>query len=165
MVKSVFYSFFYKEDALRVSQIRKMGALAGQEILGSNDWEKVEDGGDDEIKKWIAKQMKGKDCLVVLIGENTSKRRWVKYEIEKAWNDGLGVVGVHIHGLADPNTGQSSKGANPVPATRVGAAGTALSSIVKVHDTPYTTPSNVYTYIADNIAKWVDDAIAQRKQY
>lgn len=165
MVKSVFYSFYYKEDALRVSQVRKMGALVGQEILDSNEWEKIEDCGDDEIKKWIAKQMKGKHCLVVLIGENTSKRPWVKYEIEKAWNDGLGVVGVHVHGLADPRTGQSSKGANPVPATRVGAANTPLSSIVKVHDTPYSTASNVYTHIADNLAKWVDDAIAQRKLY
>jgi hypothetical protein len=28
----------------------------------------------------------------VLIGENTAERKWVKYEIKKAWNDKKGVL-------------------------------------------------------------------------
>lgn len=165
MAKSVFFSFYYKDDVMRVSQVREMGALEKQPLLSSNDWEKVESGGTDQIAAWIAKEMKGKDCLVVLVGENTHKRPWVKYEIEKAWRDGLGVVGVHIHGLADPNKGQSKKGATPVPATPVGAANTSLSSIVKVHDTPFTSSQYVYGHIKDNLSAWVNAAVAQRKLY
>ena len=90
-----------------------------------------------------------------------SRAKGVKYEIEKAWNDGLGVVGIHIHGLA----GQSTKGANPVPATPVGSARTPLSSIVQIHDTPFTSSDYVYGYIKDNLTRWVDAAIAQRKRY
>lgn len=40
--------------------------------------------------------------MVVLIGEDTAKRKWVKYEIKKAWNEGKGVLGIYIHNLKDP---------------------------------------------------------------
>jgi hypothetical protein len=165
MARSVFYSFYYKEDVRRVSQVRQMGALEGQPMLNSNEWEKIERGGDPEIRAWIARQMKGKKCLVVLIGANTAGRKWVKYEIEKAWNDGLGVVGIHIHGLNDPLTGQSTKGRNPVPSTPVGSSQTALSSTVQVHDTPYTSGDYVYGHIKAHLTEWVDSAIAQRARY
>ena len=165
MAKSVFFSFYYKDDVMRVSQVREMGALEKQPLLSSNEWEKVEDSGPGAVEAWIARQMKGKDCLVVLIGENTHRRPWVKYEIEKAWRDGLGVVGVHIHGLADPGKGQSKKGPSPVPATPVGTARTTLSSIVQVHDTPYSSSKYVYGHIEDNLAAWVDAAVDQRKRY
>lgn len=54
-----------------------------------------------------------KSAVVVLIGAQTAGRRWVKYEIEKAWNDKRKLVGVHIHGLAGTNGRTDSKGANP----------------------------------------------------
>ena len=38
-----------------------------------------------EIKKWIDDQMAMRSCIVVLIGKTTSSRKWVKYEIEKAY--------------------------------------------------------------------------------
>ena len=55
--------------------------------------------------------MKGKECLVVLAGEKTAGRRWVNYEIEKAWKDGLGVLAIHINNLKDFDGNQSKKGA------------------------------------------------------
>ena len=165
MARKVFLSFHYDEDVRRVSQVKQMGALEGQEILDGNAWEKIQKGGQAEIKSWIARQMKGKECLVVLIGSKTSTRPWVKYEIEKAWNDGLGVLGVHIHGLKDPLTGQSTKGASPVPSTLVGISRLPMSSVVSVHDTPYSSGEYVYGYIKDNLPGWIDSAIAVRKKF
>jgi hypothetical protein len=50
---------------------------------------------------------------VVLIGPATAGRKWINYEINKAWTDNKGVVGIHIHNLKDRFGNQSAKGANP----------------------------------------------------
>ncbi|WP_309491355.1 TIR domain-containing protein [Trinickia mobilis] len=50
---------------------------------------------------------------MVLVGTNTANRKWINYEIVKAWDDGLGVVGIHIHGLKDSAQTISTKGSNP----------------------------------------------------
>src|SRR4051812_35176336 len=97
--RKVFFSFHYRVDNWRVQQVQKMGKLEGQPILTSNQWEAVKRGGAAAIRRWIANQMRGKSCLVVLIGPRTAGRPWVEYEIKKAWRDGRGVVGIYIHSL------------------------------------------------------------------
>jgi len=87
MARAVFYSFHYKPDNWRASKVRQMGALEGNQLLSDNDWEDVTSGGEQAIENWIAEQMRGKSCEVVLIGASTAGRKWVKYEIEKAWDD------------------------------------------------------------------------------
>jgi hypothetical protein len=155
MAKKVFLSFYYAEDVRRVSQIKQMGALAAQPVLDANSWEQVERGGDPAIQGWIDREMKGKDCLVVLIGSHTAGRRWVNYEIEKAWNDGLGVLGVHIHGLRDPHDGASTMGHNPFAGVVV--AGKDLEAVV---DTYNPTSTDVYGAINTYIEGWIDKAVS-----
>ena len=57
--------------------------------------------------------MKGKSCTIVLVGTNTAKRKWIDFEIRESWDQGMGVVGVHINGLKDKNGHTSVKGSNP----------------------------------------------------
>jgi hypothetical protein len=104
MAKKVFYSFYYKEDSSRIQQVINMGVVEGQAMLSGQKWEEVKKKGDAAVEKWIDEQMKGKNCLVVLVGTKTSTRPWVDYEIKKAWKDKLGVVGIRIHGLKDLNS-------------------------------------------------------------
>lgn len=163
MAKKVFFSFYFKQDCKRVAQVKNMGVIEGQKLLSSNEWEAVKKGGDAAIRNWIDEQMAGKDCVVVLIGNKTAGRRWVKHEIKKAWDSGKGLVGVYIHGLKDPTEGQSTKGANPFKDFTVGT--TALSSIVKAYDPPYTVSTSVYAHIENNLSAWVDEAIKIRKSY
>ena len=99
MARKCFYSFYYQPDNARASQVRNIGVIEGNASVSDNDWEKVTQGGDDAIKKWIAGQMYGRTCAVVLVGTNTANRKWINHEIVKAWDDGPGVVGIHIHGL------------------------------------------------------------------
>ena len=114
MVKRlVFFSFHYKPDSWRAAQVRNIGAIEGNAPASDNDWETVTKGGDRAIRDWINNQMHGKSCAVVLIGTQTAGRKWIKYEIEKAWKDGKGLLGIHIHDLKDQNGEQSSKGGNP----------------------------------------------------
>jgi len=163
MARRVFYSFHYKPDNWRAAQVRNMGVIEGNVPVSDNDWETITRGGDEKIKKWIAEQMAGKSCVIVLIGANTAGRKWINHEIVKGWNDGKGVVGVYIHNLKDKEGYQSSKGSNPFASIRYGNTGTMLSSIVKAYDPPYSTSTSVYDYIKNNLADWVEEAIDIRK--
>jgi len=159
MVKKCFLSFHYKPDNWRVSQVRQIGSIEEQPLLDSNDWEAIKKKGDTAIEKWIADNMKGKDCLVVLVGEKTAGRRWVKHEIKKAWKDGLGVLAIYIHNLKDAAGDQATKGTNPFTGLTVDGQGI----VGKVYDPPYKISTNVYNYIRDNISTWINDAVKARK--
>jgi hypothetical protein len=50
--------------------------------------------GDAAIENWIAHQMKGRSCTVVLVGANTANRKWINHEIVQSWDKGMGVVGI-----------------------------------------------------------------------
>jgi MTH538 TIR-like domain (DUF1863) len=113
MARNCFYSFHYKPDNVRASQVRNIGVIEGNQPVSDNDWEAVTKGGDDAIKNWIASQTKGKTCAVVLVGTDTANRKWINHEIVKAWDDGLGVVGIYIHGLKNFAGQTSNKGNNP----------------------------------------------------
>lgn len=162
MARRVFYSFHYKPDNWRASQVRNIGVVEGNRPCSDNDWEKITQGGDDKINKWIAEQMNGKSCVVVLVGSNTAGRKWITYEIVKGWNDGKGVVGVYIHNLQDSNEQQTTKGENPFASIKYGDSGKMLSSIVKAYDPPYSSSKYVYDHIKTNLAAWVEEAISIR---
>lgn len=163
MARRIFYSFQYKPDNWRVSKIRNIGAIEGNKPANDNDWETVTGGGDAAIEKWIKEQMSGRSCAVVLIGQSTAGRKWINYEIVESWKKGMGVLGIHIHNITNSSDEQSSKGKNPFSGFKIGEK--FLDSIVKTYDPPFSTSSYVYNHIADNIANWIDDAIAIRKKY
>lgn len=163
MARRVFYSFHYKPDNWRASQVRNMGVIEGNRPVSDNDWETITRGGDKAIEKWIAEQMDGKSCAVVLIGTNTAGRKWINYEIVKSWNDKKGVLGIYIHNLQDSKGNQSTKGRNPFDDITVG--NTSLSKIVKAYDSPYYLSTSVYNHIKENLAGWVDEAVRIRDNY
>jgi len=109
MARRAFYSFHYKPDNWRASQVRNMGVIEGNRPVSDNKWEEITSGGDKAIREWIDEQMQGKSCAIVLIGANTAGRKWIKYEIKKAWDDAKGVLGIYIHNLKNKDGEQSSK--------------------------------------------------------
>ena len=157
--RPVFFSFHYGNDVMRVQLVRNIGTLEGNTVVSANDWETVKRGGDASIKRWIDDSLKYKQCVIVLIGEQTSSRPWVKYEIEKAWNGNKPIFGIYIHNLSCPRNGKSRKGTNPFDVFKL-TDGRKLSSLVNCYD-----PSSFDTYndIAKNMESWVSSAIAQRK--
>lgn len=153
--RQVFYSFHYDNDVFRVQQIRNIGALEDNKPVSANDWEKVKKGGDKAIENWIDDNMKYRSCAIVLIGEKTAQRPWVKYEIEKAWRDGKGLLGIHINNLKDPKTGTCSKGNNPFTQFAFKDKNGNVKTI------PCKTPSSsdAYNAIKNNMEDWVEEAI------
>ena len=163
MARRVFTSFHYVPDHWRASQVRNMGKIEGNSVVSANQWEEVTKGGNKAIEKWIDDNMSGKSCVIVLVGENTAGRKWIKYEIEKAWNEGRGVLGIHIHNLKNSIGNQANKGRNPFEDFSVN--GKNLSSIVKCYNPPFTTSTYVYDYIKENIENWIEEAIDIRNKY
>lgn len=163
MARKLFYSFHYDPDNWRAAQVRSMGVVEGNSPASDNDWEAVKRGGDAAIQRWIDGQLAGKSCAVVLIGSGTAGRKWIKYEIKKAWEDGKGLFGVYIHGLKNRDGFQSQMGSNPFSEFTVGQS--RLDSIVPAHLPPYSDSKDVYAYISTNLADWIEQAIKIRANY
>lgn len=163
MARKVFTSFYYKPDNWRASQIRNMGKLEGNSVASTNKWEEVTNGGNKEIEKWIDDNMSGKSCVILFVGENTANRKWINYEVKKAWEAGRGLFGIHVHNLKDSDGKQAEKGDNPFESFTVD--GKKLSSIVKCYNPPYTASTYVYDHIKENIEEWIEKAIEIRNQY
>lgn len=157
--RQIFYSFHFDNDVMRVQQIRNIGALEDNKPVSVNDWEEVKKKGKASIEKWIDDNMKYRSCVVVLVGTETANRPWVKYEIEKAWNDGKGLVGIYVHNLKCPRNGKCVKGTNPFDQFTFND-GRKLSSTVKCYD---PSSYDAYNDIKNNIETWVEQAIQQRK--
>jgi hypothetical protein len=151
MKRKVFFSFHYRADAWRASQIRNMGAVEGDQIVSDNDWEEVKRGGDAAIQRWIDGQLSSRSCTIVLIGAETAGRKWIDYEIKKSWELGKGLVGIYIHNLENSQKSRSQKGKNPFD---------NLSGVVKTYDPPYFNSKDVYNYIKNNLEGWIEEAIA-----
>lgn len=162
MKRRCFYSFHYRQDSWRVAQVKNIGVIESQPILAGNKWEEVERGGDKAIQKWIDENLQGCSCVVVLVGANTASRPWVKYEIEKGWNSGKGVLGIRIHNLLDRLQQQDQPGPDPFQDFTVGTAKRPLGTWAKLYSPPYATSQNVYGYISDNLGAWVEEAIRLR---
>ena len=162
MARRSFFSFHYEPDNWRAGQVRNMGLVDGNKPVSDNDWETVTKGGDAAIKKWIADQIYGRSCTVVLVGSNTAKRKWIDYEIIKSWDDGMGVVGIHIHGLKNSGGHTSTKGSNPFAHIGYGNTGKKLSSIVKCYDPGGTNSQERYDWIKTHLANAVEEAIRIR---
>ncbi len=153
--RQVFYSFHFDKDVFRVQQIRNMGVLEGNEPVSSNSWEDIKRKGETSIKKWIDDNMYYRSCVIVLIGEQTYKRKWVQYEIIKAWNEGKAMFGIYIHNLKDPRYGKSNMGPNPFYYITA-SNGTRLSNYINCYN---PKSLDAYSDIKYSLSGWIERAI------
>lgn len=108
MARRVFFSFHYERDIWRVSQVRNSW-LTKPDREAAGFWdaatrEQIKARGNAAIKKWIKNNLKGTSVTVVLIGKETSSRRWVRYEIEESIAKGNDIIGVRIHQLRNKDS-------------------------------------------------------------
>ncbi|MGO9314851.1 MAG: TIR domain-containing protein [Syntrophobacteraceae bacterium] len=165
--RRIFYSFYYKEDVTRASQVRNIGAVEGNKSATDNEWEKITSGKDaaakeKAIKQWIADQMENRTCTVVLVGQNTADRYYINHEIVKSWNDKMGVVGIYIHGLKNLDGNISTKGSNPFDYVTYGNPKKKLSTAVKCYNPMDTNSKERYAWIEKNLSDIIEEAIKIR---
>ncbi len=164
MARRCFYSFYYYLDNWRASTVRNIGTIEGNASASDNEWESISSGPnqDEKIRRWIADQMKGRTCTIVLVGTETARRKWINHEIIQSWNEGLGVVGIRIHGLKDRNGDTAAAGDNPFDFITHGPTRMPLSSIVKCYNPTGSTSQDRYAWISKHLSNAVEEAIKIR---
>jgi hypothetical protein len=155
MSRSSFVSFHYQNDHWRVQQILRMGAIDGQEIMPAQKWETVKARGDNAVQHWIDTEMAYKGAVVVLIGSQTASRRWVKYEIQKAWMSRKPLLGIRIHALKDEHQRTATAGNNPFAQFGFSDSRLTYADFVPVFDPPGYDSTQVYASIKNNIESWI----------
>lgn len=118
MARRVFFSFHYEDVAtFRANVVRQHWRLKPEKaeagFFDASMWEKVKKEGDLALKRLINSGLENTSVTSVLIGTETYKRRWVRYEIIKSYDRGNGLVGVHINSVRDKNQKTFLKGNNP----------------------------------------------------
>lgn len=157
MARRVFFSFHYERDVWRAGVVRNSWvSKPNREAAGFWDaatWEEVKKKGEEAVKKWIDKQLEGASVTAVLIGTETSTRKYVEYEIIQSYNKGNGLLGVYIHNIKDQNQRTEPKGENPFNRIYVERNGQRVY---------FSQIYNTYDWVTDNgyenFGDWVEKA-------
>src|SRR3546814_749711 len=167
VARKCFYSFHFKPDCWRAGTVRSIGAIEGNEPASDNDWEAITSGADKDakIERWIAGQMRGKTCTIVLVGTDTANRKWINHEIVRSWDAKMGVVGIRIHGRKNNQSLTSTAGANPFDHVTHGPTKSKLSTMLKCYNPAGATSQERYDWICKHLANAVEEAITIRKKY
>lgn len=102
MARRVFFSFHFSNDIWRANQVRMANVVAGSDVAGFFDHSEYEDAkkkGADGIRRMILRHLQNTSVTVVLIGRDTARRPWVKYEIAQSIARNNGILGVYIDHL------------------------------------------------------------------
>lgn len=117
MAKRVFFSFHYEDvKTFRANVVRNHSLLKEVGTSGFFDasiWEDAKLHGDDSVKRLINSNLINTSVTCVLIGSETWRRRWVRYEILKSYDRGNKLFGIHINSIKDKNNQTFTKGLNP----------------------------------------------------
>lgn len=157
MARRVFFSFHYTNDVWRANVVRNSWVVKDSKeaagFVDAADFEEVQKGGDSAIKKWIDDQLHNTSVTVVLIGSDTSNRDYVKYELQKSYARGNGMLGIYIHGIKNQAGNTSTKGSNQFG--EIGKDSNGKSVYFSVN---YTTYDWVDNDGFNNMGAWIEAA-------
>jgi hypothetical protein len=118
MAHRTFFSFHYERDVWRATNVRNSAKLKtgiSPEWIEASLWETAKATGDAAVQKLIDDALIGTSVTAVLIGAQTSSRRWVNYEIEASQARGNGLLGIYIHNIKSQDGRTDVTGSNPLP--------------------------------------------------
>lgn len=119
MARRTFFSFHYQPDIWRVWNVRNCWVVNDSEqvsdgFLDSSVFEASKKESPDALKKFLREGLKNSSVTCVLVGSETSQRRWVRYEIVRSVLKGNGLLSVDIHEVKNKDRETSQKGVNPL---------------------------------------------------
>jgi MTH538 TIR-like domain (DUF1863). len=118
MAKRVFFSFHYQDVIdFRANVVRKHWVTKpGREDAGFFDasvWEKSKKEGEIALKRLINGALENTSNTCVLVGTETYRRPWVRYEILKSFQRGNHLLAVHINSIKGQDQNFKKLGPNP----------------------------------------------------
>ena len=157
MARRAYFAFHYQRDIPRVFVVRNSWITQEREAAGFHDatlWESSKRQGDDAIKRMINRGLDNTSVTVVLIGEETSQRKWVKYEIEQSHNRGNGLLGIYIHNIRNLNQYTDTKGTNPFDTFHISDKTGGRKYLSSLYSTYDWVLNDGYRHIGD----WIERA-------
>lgn len=123
MARRTFFSFHYQPDIWRVMNVRNSWVVKPQDqiadgFLDSSVFEASKKESPDALKRFLREGLNNSSVTCILVGSETSERRWVRYEIVRSIVKGNGLLSVDIHGIKNKDGFTTNKGIDPL--TRVG---------------------------------------------
>jgi hypothetical protein len=155
MATATFTSFHYQRDYWRVQQVLNIGTIDGQAELSPQKWESVKKKGPAAVEAWINEEMAYKRAVIVLVGTETSTRKYVKYEIQRAWDLKKPLLGIAIHGLKDKDGNTSAAGGNPFKQFGFSDSSRTFADYVPLFTPSGSTSNARYTDISRNLSSWL----------
>lgn len=101
--KNIFVSH-YHTDAEKIENLKSLLKRGGMDVKDSSIYEsksKNNANNEEYIKQLIRPHIEWAGTEIVLIGKNTSKSDWVKWEIEAAARMDKRIIGVYLPGESD----------------------------------------------------------------
>lgn len=122
MARRTFFSFHYAPDNWRAAIVRNGWVTKDREDSGFFDsaaWEEAKKKSDLALKTFIGRQLDGTSVTCVCVGAETAYRRWVRYEIQRSFQEGRGLLATRVHQLKNSMGVTSPWGPNPFEALHV----------------------------------------------
>lgn len=118
MAKRVFFSFHYQDVIdFRANAVRNHWMTKpDREQAGFFDasvWEESRKKGDIALKRLINGALDNTSNTCVLVGTETYRRPWVRYEILKSFKRGNHLLAVHINSIKGKDQKVKALGPNP----------------------------------------------------
>jgi hypothetical protein len=115
MTKKIYFS--HDLDEPRADVVRNHWlAQPGHEEAGFFDaltWGDATMAGPATIRRLLSSALDNTTVTCVLIGTQTSTRRWVRYEIVESIQRRNRIIGIHINGIPDKSQQTKALGPNP----------------------------------------------------
>jgi hypothetical protein len=117
MAARVFFSFHYEDvrtfraNVVRNHDLTKETGRAG--FFDASIWEDAKRHGESAVKRLINANLENTSVTCALIGTESWRRRWVRYELLKSYDRGNLLFGVHINSVPDKNQQTFPLGRNP----------------------------------------------------
>jgi hypothetical protein len=120
LARRTFFSFHYEPDVTRAWVVRNswvtklaQGERDDAGFFDSSVFEAMQRESDDALKRFLRDGLRNTAVTCVLVGTETTLRRWVRYEIFRSFMRGNGLLAVRIHTIPGFNKRQAARGSNP----------------------------------------------------
>jgi hypothetical protein len=104
-VKRKVYFAFDFDDLMRVNNVRQVGKIGPREASNPRTfsdrsiWESRNIKNEENLKNLMRGAIRHSSAVCALIGANTWRSRWAKYEIARAVIDERGLLAVHVNSI------------------------------------------------------------------
>lgn len=154
--RRVYLIYHHEGDQWRAAQVRNVLASASDMQIPRYDlaeWEELRRGGEQAISEYIDAEMRDASVAILLVGGQTSRRRWIDYEIVRSHEQGLGLFAIDVGGIPDRNGMTTMSGVNPLELWQGDVDGVRR---------PMSDIYRTYNWVEDdgfkNLERWVEAA-------